>query len=102
MSYAYSVTSNISGRKYDAGKLAVDMHHELLPDGTRMFSKDEYLTAQQITSYWSCYAATVRARGASAWQQALQPEISQVPLNEYRNDPNVPDPEAELIQAITC
>ncbi len=77
------------------------MRHAVFDDGTRMFSKDEYLTAQQITGYWSRYAATVRAKGANARKQALEPGISRVPLNEYRNDPNIPDPEAEIIQAVT-
>ncbi len=77
------------------------MRQAVFDNGTRMFSKDEYLTAQQITSYWSRYAATVRGKGANAWKEALEPGMSQVPLNEYRNDPNTPDPEAEIIRTIT-
>ncbi len=79
------------------------MHHEQFTNGTQMFTKDEYIMAQQITSYWSRYAAMVRAKGASARQQATNQETVEVPLAEYRNDPNVVEQEAGLYDTIrTC
>ncbi len=84
-------------------KLSIQMCHEQLSNGTEMFSKDEYLTAQQITSYWSRYAAMVRAKGTdNARQQAIQQQTVEVPLDEYCNDPNVAEKGAELYNTITC
>ncbi len=95
------MVASILGCKFDAGKLAIAMHHEQFSNGTQMFAKDEYLTAQQITSYWSHYAATVRAQGASARQQATNQETVEVPLAEHHDDPNLVEQEA-VYNTITC
>ncbi len=57
--------STFSGRKFDAKRLALTMRQEQLENGAQYFSKQEYLTAQQIISFWSRHAANVRAAAAT-------------------------------------
>ncbi len=62
-------------------------------DGKRKFTKDEFLTAQQITSFWSRYASSARANAAAAREEALGSNFPDVPLGEARTDPNIPTDE---------
>ncbi len=96
----------LSGRKFDAAKLAISMRHETNDDGSQMFKKDEYLTAQQITSFWSRHAANVRAGAVDARKRTAPPTEAGaadeettslvIPLDEYIKDPNIPTEEMEL------
>ncbi len=83
----------ISGRKFDAAKLSRDMRHELNTDGKRKFTKDEFLTTQQITSFWSRYASSTRANAAAAREEARGSNFPDVPLEDSRADPNIPTDE---------
>ena len=45
-----------TGRKANPEAVAQSMRRAKNKDGTHMFNKDEYLTAQQIAGFFSCYA----------------------------------------------
>ena len=49
-----------TGRKLDAEIVAKEMRHALGSDGRRLFKSSEFLTEQQITSYFSRLSAKVR------------------------------------------
>ena len=49
-----------TGHKADPAKVAKDMRHARLEDGNRRFNVDEFLTPQQIKSYFSRTAAKLR------------------------------------------
>lgn len=49
-----------TGRKLDAEIVAKEMRHALGSDGRRLFKSSEFLTVQQITSYFSRLSAKVR------------------------------------------
>ena len=49
-----------TGRKMDADSVAKDMRRALGTDGVRLFKVSEFLTSQQITSYFSRLALRVR------------------------------------------
>ena len=49
-----------AGRKLDAEIVAKEMRHALGSDGRRLFKSSEFLTVQQITSYFSSLSAKVR------------------------------------------
>ncbi len=87
------------GRKFDATKLATDMRHELNSDGKRRFTKEEFLTAQQITSFWSRHASSARVNAAAAREEALGSNSYDVPLEESRDDPNIPTEEDNMRSA---
>ncbi len=77
-----------------AAKLAISMQTELSSDGRNcLFSKKEYLTAQQITSFWSRHAAHVRRNAATARQQE---NLNIIPTDAQRRDPSFPTEEDEL------
>ncbi len=61
--------------------------------GHRLFSKNQYLTAQQIISFWSRYASNMRENAAAARQQ---PNLNEIPNDEYRHDSNLPTEEEDL------
>ena len=48
-----------AGRKLDAEIVAKEMRHALGSDGKRLFKSSEFLTVQQITSYFSRLSAKV-------------------------------------------
>ncbi len=75
------------------------MRHEVNSDGKRMFSKGEFLTMQQITSFWSRYASNARVNAAAAREEALRPHFPDIPVEESRDDPNIPTEEDELRHA---
>ena len=52
-----------SGHKADPAQVAKDMRHARHEDGNRRFTVDEFLTPQQIKSYFSRAAAKLRQRG---------------------------------------
>ncbi len=85
------------------------MRHETEDDGSQMFNKKDYLTAQQITSFWSRHAASARASAVDARDKtsgpseagpAVEETILAVPLDEYKKDPNIPTEEMELRDTI--
>ncbi len=87
------------------------MRHETEGDGSQMFTKDEYLTAQQITSFWSRHAATMRAGAVVARDISSGPTETGpadddenvslvVPLDACTKDPNIPTEEMELRSSI--
>ncbi len=70
------------------------MRATLTSDGrNRLFSKEEYLTAQQITSFWSRYASNIRKNAATARQQE---NLNIIPIDAQRRDPSFPTQEDEL------
>ncbi len=89
----------ILGRKFDATTLSTDMRHELSSDGKRRFTKEEFLTAQQITSFWSRYSSTARANAAAAREEALGSNFPDVALEDSRSDPNIPTEEDNIHEA---
>ena len=65
------------------------MRSLLNPDGNRKFLKEEFLTAVQITSFWSRYASRTRERAASARKEALAESsvhYTDVPQDEFQKD----------------
>ncbi len=94
--YEYVLYTTILGCKFDAAKLSADMRHEVTSDGKRMFAKEEFLTAQQITSFWSRYASNARVNAAAAREEALRPQFPDVPVDESQDDPNIPTEEDKL------
>ena len=51
-----------TGKKLDGDIVAREMRHALGPDGVRLFKVSEFLTPQQIASYFSRRAAKIRQR----------------------------------------
>ena len=49
-----------TGRKLDAEIIAMEMRHALGSDGRRLFKSSEFLTVQQITSYFSRLSTKIR------------------------------------------
>ena len=49
-----------TGKKLDGDIVAREMRHALGPDGVRLFKVSEFLTPQQISSYFSHRAAKIR------------------------------------------
>jgi translation elongation factor EF-G len=50
----------VSGQKQDPNAVSRDMRFAHKPDGTKLFSSDEYLSPQQVQSFFSRTAAKVR------------------------------------------
>ncbi len=61
-----------SGRKFEAKWVAKEMQ-EMQIAGEPYFQKSEYLTENQIRSYWSRYSAQVRAQGTRQITAAAGP-----------------------------
>ena len=59
-----------TGRKLDGERVAKEMRRALGVDGTRLFTVTEFLTAQQITSFFSRETAKTRHQQASAQEDA--------------------------------
>ncbi len=86
------------GRKFNPAKLAIAMRTATGRNGERMFTKKDYLTGQQITSFWSRYASNRRANAATAWMQA---NLNEIRADEHRRDPNIPTEEDQILVAVS-
>ena len=64
-----------TGRKVDASLVARDMRRAYSSNGERLFKSSEFLTAQQISSYFSRLSATVR-------QQTHEVDIAAIAARE--------------------
>ena len=80
-------------KKYDAAKLAADMWKEQDGHGNQLFLKQNFLSAQQILSFWSHYAANAPSDAGNATSSGTGNfrSISRGVL--YRDDPNIPTEE---------
>lgn len=66
-----------TGHKMDPGSVARDMRYAKTSEGTRLFTRDQFLTAQQVQSYFSRHAAKLRHQhteddGVSDHEAALE------------------------------
>lgn len=87
-----------TGRKADPAQVAMDMRTTRNADGSRKFSRDEWLTKGQIQSFFSRLSAANRKKGSSRAETIetddegdllLQEEIAF--LNDERRDKEVED-----------
>ena len=65
-----------TGRKVDASFVARDMRHVRGSNGERLFKSSEFLTIQQITSYFTRLSATVRQQTHEVDIAAIEDEIN--------------------------
>ena len=65
-----------TGRKVDASLVARDMRHARDSNGERLFKSSEFLTTQQITSYFIRLSATLRQQTHEVDIAAIEDEIN--------------------------
>lgn len=88
-----------SGKKFDARKIAKTMRTEKVHSGEHMFTPDQFLTWQQIASFWSTYARTHNKRSGAVIDDPSN-TIEETDNDVYMSDPNL-DVQDAVIDELT-